>query len=454
MKKQEKIIIIGAGLSGTLLALRLAQRGYPISLHEKRADMRTEEMQAGRSINLALSNRGLMALDMVGLRATILKECIPMRGRMVHPLGGEMFLSRYSGREEDYINSVSRGGLNITLLNEAERLPNVKIHFNSNCTHVDLKTATAFFDNTITGEKNQEQGAVVIGADGAGSAVRRSMMAKTTDLLFSYSQAFLQTGYKELSIHPAADGGWKIEKNALHIYPRGRFMIIALPNLDGSFTLTMFQTFGGENGFRALDTREKVKAFFEKYFSDLLPYIPHYLDEFFENPTGALGTIKCSPWQAYEKVVLLGDAAHAVVPFYGQGMNASFEDVRIFDEILEKWDGDWSKILPEFESVRIENGNAIGDLAVENLYEMQDRVDDEDFKKKRKLEMQLEQKYTDYYSKYSLVTFRPELSYATAMRLGRAQDDLLLKICTSPDYEKISLEEVYQRLRSLRESMG
>ena len=450
MKKQEKITIIGAGLSGTLLALRLAQRGYQISLHEKRADMRTEEMMAGRSINLALSNRGLMALDIVGLRERVLKECIPMRGRMVHPLGGEKFLSRYSGREEDYINSVSRGGLNITLLNEADKLSNVKVYFNSNCTHVDLKSATAFFNNTITGEKKEEQATIVVGADGAGSAVRRSMMAKTTDLLFSYSQDFLQTGYKELSIHPAKDGGWKIEKNALHIFPRGRFMIIALPNLDGSFTLTMFQTFGGENGFRALDTREKVKAFFEKYFSDLLPYIPHYLDEFFENPTGALGTIKCSPWQAYEKVVVLGDAAHAVVPFYGQGMNASFEDVRVFDEILEKHDGDWSKILPEFEAARIENGNAIGDLAVENLYEMQDRVDDEDFKKKRKLEMQLEQKYADYYSKYSLVTFRPELSYVAAMKLGRAQDDLLLKICTSSEYEKISLEEVYQRLRSLR----
>ena len=450
MNKNEKVIIIGAGLCGTLLAVRLAQRGYQVSLHEKRPDMRREDVDAGRSINLALSSRGLKALERVGIKGAILEECIPMHGRMIHPLGGEEFLSRYSGREEDYINSVSRGGLNIALLDEAERLPNIKIHFESNCSKINLEEAIATFTNRETGESWEDKGSVLIGTDGAGSIVRRSMMANTTKLLFNYSQSFLRHGYKELSILPTEDGDWKIEKNALHIFPRGQFMIIALPNLDGSFTLTMFHPFGGEIGFNNLDTKEKVKAFFEKYFPDLLPYIPHYLEEFFENPVGTLGTIKCYPWQAFGKTLVMGDASHAIVPFYGQGMNASFEDVTVFDEILDQHEGDWEKVFYEFQEARVENANAIADLAIDNFIEMQDRVDDEDFMKKRKLEMQLEQQFPDYYSKYSLVTFKPDLSYSHAMKLGRAQDDLLLKICTNGDLEKLSLEEIHQQLKKLQ----
>jgi kynurenine 3-monooxygenase len=450
MEKNEKVIIIGAGLCGTLLAVRLAQRGYQVSLHEKRSDMRREDVDAGRSINLALSNRGLKALERVGIKDAILEECIPMKGRMIHPLGGEKFLSRYSGREEDYINSVSRGGLNIALLDEAEKLPNIQIHFESDCTHINLEEAIATFKNRNTGESREEKGAVVIGTDGAGSVVRRSMMSKTTQLLFNYSQDFLRHGYKELSIHPTEDGGWKIEKNALHIFPRGQFMIIALPNLDGSFTLTMFHPFEGEIGFNNLDTKEKVKAFFEEHFPELLPYIPHYLEEYFENPVGTLGTIKCYPWQAFGKALVMGDASHAIVPFYGQGMNASFEDVTVFDEILDQHEGDWEKVFYEFQEARVENTNAIADLAIDNFTEMQDRVDDEDFMKKRKLEMQLEQQFPDYYSKYSLVTFKPELPYAHAMKLGRAQDELLLKICTNDDLEKLSLEEIHQQLKDLQ----
>lgn len=452
MDNNEKVIIIGAGLCGTLLAVRLAQRGYQVSLHEKRSDMRREDVDAGRSINLALSNRGLNALERVGIKDAILEECIPMKGRMIHPLDGEKFLSRYSGREEDYINSVSRGGLNIALLDEAEKLPNIQMHFESNCIHVNLEEAVATFENKNTGEKWEDKGAVVIGTDGAGSVVRRNLMGKTTQLLFNYSQNFLRHGYKELSIHPAEDGGWKIEKNALHIFPRGQFMIIALPNLDGSFTLTMFHPFEGETGFNNLDTKEKVKAFFEEHFSELLPYIPHYLEEYFENPVGTLGTIKCYPWQAFGKTLVMGDASHAIVPFYGQGMNASFEDVTVFDEILDQYEGDWEKVFYEFQEARVEDTNAIADLAIDNFTEMQDRVDDEDFMKKRKLEMQLEQQFPDYYSKYSLVTFKPELSYSHAMKLGRAQDGLLLKICTNGDLESLSLDEIYQQLKDLQKN--
>ncbi len=450
MNKNEKVIIIGAGLCGTLLAVRLAQRGYQVSLHEKRSDMRKEDVDAGRSINLALSSRGLKALERVGIKEEILKECIPMHGRMIHPLGGEPFLSRYSGREEDFINSVSRGGLNMALMDEADKLPNIQMHFESNCTQINLEEASATFKNGATGESWEEKGTVVIGTDGAGSVVRRGMMGRTTQLLFNYSQNFLRHGYKELSIHPNEKGEWKIEKNALHIFPRGQFMIIALPNLDGSFTLTMFHPYEGEIGFNNLNTKEKVKAFFEEYFPELLPYIPHYLEEFFENPVGTLGTIKCYPWQAFGKALIMGDASHAIVPFYGQGMNASFEDVTVFDEILDQYEGDWGKVFHEFQEARVENANAIADLAIDNFTEMQDRVDDEDFMKKRKLEMQLEQTFPDYYSKYSLVTFKPDLPYSHAMKLGRAQDDLLLKICTNGDLEKLSLEEIHQKLKELQ----
>lgn len=446
---EKRIIIVGAGLCGTLLAIRMAQRGFKVSLHEKRWDMRKEEIDAGRSINLALSSRGLLALDRVGLKEDILKECIPMRGRLIHPLGGETFLSPYSGRKEDYINSVSRSGLNIALLNKAEGMENVALYFNSNCKGIDLATATARFKNEETGEEREEQGEIVIGTDGAGSIVRRSMMARTTDLLFNYSQNFLRHGYKELSIPPTAEGGWRIEKNALHIWPRGKFMVIALPNLDGSFTLTMFHPFTGEIGFDQLKTESAVRAFFEAQYPDLLLYTPNYVEEYFENPVGTLGTIKCYPWQAYGKTLIMGDASHAIVPFYGQGMNASFEDVRVFDEVLEQWGGDWEKVFSVFQDQRMPNANAIADLAIDNFHEMQDRVDDQDFIKKRKIEMQLEQQFPTYYSKYSLVTFRPELPYVEAMKLGRAQDDLLLKICTSPEFSDLSLEDIHHQLQRL-----
>ena len=445
--KQEKIIIVGAGLCGTLLAIRMAQRGFKVSLYERRPDMRGNEVDAGRSINLALSARGLMALDSVGLKETILKECIPMRGRMIHPVDAQPFLSPYSGRPEDYINSVSRPGLNMALLNEAEKRPEIDIHFDTKIVEVDLEAAkVAYFKD---GDKHFDEGSIVIGTDGAGSIVRRSMMSKTTELLFNYSQDFLRHGYKELSILPDANGAWKIHKEALHIWPRGSFMIIALPNLDGSFTLTMFHPFDGEVGFNNLTTKQKVQDFFEEYYPTLLPYIPHYQEEFFENPVGTLGTIKCYPWQAYGKTLIMGDASHAIVPFYGQGMNASLEDVRIFDEILEKEGPRWEKVFTSFQDARHANANAIADLAIDNFYEMRDHVDDVNFMRKRQIEMQLEQQYPDYYSKYSLVTFKPALPYANAMKLGRMQDKLLLELCSRADFDQIPLKEYHQKLMQL-----
>ena len=436
--KKDKILIVGAGLCGTLLALRMAQRGYTVELREKRSDIRAAEFVGGRSINLALSDRGLKALRSAGMEEQILKECIPMHGRMIHGVDGALRLSKYSGRENEYINSVSRGGLNVALLEKADEFDNLTVKFNSSCMHVDLENATAHFKNQ-DGTEETVVADVVIGTDGAGSAVRRSMMGRTTDLLFNYSQDFLRTGYKELEIPPATDGGFRIEKNALHIWPRGHFMMIALPNLDGSFTVTMFHPYEGEAGFNTLNTPEKVRAFFEKYYPDSLEHLPNLVETYFENPVGTLGTIKCYPWQAFGKVAIMGDAAHAVVPFYGQGMNASFEDVRVFDEILEQHEGDWTTILEKFQEARVENGNAIGDLAKQNEYEMREKVADPIFIKKRGLEMRLEQEYPQYYSKYSLVTFNDDMPYAEAMRLGLLQDEALLELCRN--VEEPTLEQ-------------
>ena len=407
--------------------------------------MRIGSGEAGRSINLALSDRGLRALAIAGLKEKVLENTIPMKGRLIHPLGGEQFLSPYSGRPSDYINSVSRSGLNILMLDQIDGYENIDVIFDAPVLDVDVKAAEVEY--VFKGEKKKDKGVVVIGTDGAGSVVRRNLMKHTTELLFNYSQDFLRHGYKELSIHPGSDGSWKLEKEALHIWPRGEFMIIALPNLDGSFTLTMFHPYETEIGFNHLDTEAKVTAFFEEYFPTLLPYIPHYLEEYFANPVGNLGTIKCFPWQAFGKTLVMGDASHAIVPFYGQGMNASLEDVRVFDELLDELGDNWKTLFEAFEEKRKENVDAIADLAIDNFREMRDHVDDVAFKRKRKIEMQLEQQFPDYYSKYALVTFRDDISYHEAMLRGRRQDETLLKLCKDKNFEDKPLGFFYEQVR-------
>jgi len=445
---KEKIIIVGAGLCGTLLSLRMAQRGYEVVVYEKRPDQRNEEFVGGRSINLALSNRGIQALEMVGIKEEVLNFCIPMLGRRIHPLQGEVWTSPYSGRDQDFINSVSREELNMSLLEAADRFDNLKVVFEVKVSEVDLEKASIKYIDK-NGEAHLDHGTVVIGTDGAGSVVRKSLMGRTTKLLFNYSQDFLRHGYKELSIEADAAGGFKIEKNALHIWPRGKFMIIALPNLDASFTVTMFHPYNGAFGFNELKDEKSLQHCFETHYPDLIELMPHYQKEYKENPVGTLGTIRCYPWQAYGKTLVMGDAAHAIVPFYGQGMNASFEDVFVFNEVLDDHEGDWDKIFYEFQERRKSNADAIADLAVDNFYEMRDHVDDEAFKEKRKLEMQLEQTFSDYYSKYGMVTFKEALSYSKAKELGRKQDELLLELCRSGQHKKMSLEEVNQAVNQL-----
>lgn len=443
MSSKDKILIIGAGLCGSLLALRLAQRGCQIELREERPDLRKTDISAGKSINLAFSDRGIKALKMAGVVDKVFPLCIPMTGRMIHNIEGETFLSPYSAREGEYINSVSRGQLNGLLLDEVEKFDNVNLIFNSQCTSVDLESNKATFFNKTSNKSEDINADVIFGADGAGSILRKEMFLQRS-ILFSYSQQFLEHGYKELSIPSTDSGEFRTYKNALHIWPRGEYMLIALPNLDGSFTVTLFLPHKNSTySFEELNSNEKIKNFFQEQFPDALKLMPNLIEEYHKNPVGNLGTIKCSPWSYKGKTLLIGDAAHAVVPFYGQGMNASFEDVYVLDQYIEKYEGDWNKIFVEYEKERKKDADAIGDLAVENFYEMRDHVANPTFKKKRQIEMELETNHP-YYSKYSMVTFKEDMPYSEAKKIGNAQDKALLSLISSDKLNGMSISEVYE----------
>ncbi|WP_299227148.1 NAD(P)/FAD-dependent oxidoreductase [uncultured Psychroserpens sp.] len=429
--KQQNILIIGAGLCGSLLALRLGQRGYNVSVYEMRPDLRKTDISAGRSINLAFSDRGNKAMKLVGIEDKVKALCIPMNGRMLHDKEGNSFLSNYSGRPHEHINSISRGGLNALLLDEAETHENVTIYFNKKCLSVDFENTTALFEDHESKNEFVEDADTIIATDGAGSALRRSYYLERK-FLFSFSQDYLTHGYKELTILPNEDGSYKTYKNALHIWPRGDFMVIALPNLDGSFTVTLFLSYDdGEYNFNNLTTPEIVTEFFQKEFPDALELMPNLVDDFFENPTAPLGTVKCTPWHYKGNTLLMGDSAHAIVPFYGQGMNASFEDVVVFDAILDQYEGDWNKVFEVYENTRKKDTDAIADLAIDNFHEMKDHVANPIFQDKRKIEMVLEKEFpNEYSSKYSLVTFNEHIGYREAMLRGRAQDKAILNMLT------------------------
>ena len=441
-----RVVVIGAGLAGSLLAIYLAKRGIGVDVFEARGDMRLEEVAAGRSINLALSDRGIAALREVGMDEYMLAEAIPMYGRMIHSVNGETKLLPYSGRQGEYINSVSRSGLNVALMNEAEKYDGVQFVFNERCVELDTKYGEVSFESgrTIRGD-------TAIATDGAGSAVRQSMEKQLDG--FESSSIFLEHGYKELHIPPGEDGSFRLEKNALHIWPRHKFMMIALPNFDGSFTCTLFLAHDpvpGEPSFAQLVDEESVLYFFRREFPDAVRLMPTLTQDFFLNPTGQLGTVKCWPWNVAGKSLLLGDSAHAVVPFYGQGMNCAFEDVRVLDSLIEKHGADWEAIYREYGELRKVNTDAIADMAEENFYEMRDRVADPVFQRKREFETKLEQNYPDYYSKYSMVTFREDLPYSVAMDKGNAQDRLLMEICSRTEsVSQLDPEKVMEEVRKL-----
>ena len=455
--KQQNVLIIGAGLCGALLALRLGQRGYNVTVYEMRPDLRKVDIAAGRSINLAFSDRGNKAMKLVGIEDKVKALCIPMNGRMLHDINGNTMMSNYSGRDHEYINSISRGGLNALLLDEAEKHKNVKIHFNKKCESVDFEKTTAFFKDTLSNKEFIEDADTIFATDGAGSAMRKSYFL-SRKFLFSFSQDYLTHGYKELSILPDENGGYKTYKNALHIWPRGDFMVIALPNLDGSFTVTLFLSYDeGTYNFNNLTTPEIVTEFFQKEFPDALELMPNLVDDFFENPTAPLGTVKCSPWHYKGNTLLMGDAAHAIVPFYGQGMNASFEDVVELDAILDTYEGNWETVFTEYQKTRKKDTDAIADLAIDNFHEMKDHVANPIFQEKRKIEMMLEKEFpNDYSSKYSLVTFNEQIGYREAMLKGRAQDKAILNMLADgsisvTDESKAILNKVIRATQAILE---
>ena len=445
-----KFILIGSGLAGGLLAAYLGRRGYEVELYERRADPREGNIVGGRSINLALSTRGIHALEQLGIADEVLKHAIPMPGRMIHPAGAgaKLHFSPYDRDPRNHINSIGRAALNTTVIEAALRYPNVRVFFNHRCTEVDLHSATArLIDSSQplnppslgfgaagpstrlrpapAGQASQRiaSGDSIIGVDGAFSAVRQSMQKQIPN--FQYDESYLAHGYKELTIPPAPDGSWRMEKNALHIWPRKSFMMIALPNPDGSFTCTLFWEFKGPRSFETTKTDDDIRRFFEEEFPDAVPLMPTLLEDFRENPTGSLVTIRCAPWSYKGKVALVGDAAHAVVPFYGQGMNAAFEDCVVLDECLARSPENRERAFADYFERRKENADALADLAVQNFIEMRDKTASKTFRAKKKLDHWLEAVLPGIYLPlYTMITFT-RIPYAQAARRARVQDAIV-----------------------------
>jgi len=428
-----KFVLIGSGLAGGLLAAYLGRRGYHVDLYERRADPREGNIVGGRSINLAISTRGIHALEQLGIADEALRHAIPMRGRMIHDKSGALHFSPYDVDPKNCINSIGRGALNAAVIETAQRYPNVRVYFNHKCTDVELDGAVAHLEKTdgaveaAVSAANQKiisaHGDAVIGVDGAFSAVRQSMQMQINR--FEYDESYLAHGYKELTIPPAPDGSWRMEKNALHIWPRKSFMMIALPNPDSSFTCTLFWEFEGPRSFATTKTDDGVRRFFDEEFPDAVPLMPTLLEDFRQNPTGSLVTIRCSPWYYKDKVALVGDAAHAVVPFYGQGMNAAFEDCVVLDECLEEFPEDRERAFGEYFSRRKVNADALADLAIGNFIEMRDKTASKTFRAKKKLDHFLEAALPGIYLPlYTMVTFT-RIPYATAAKRAQTQDAIV-----------------------------
>ncbi|MFN5170854.1 MAG: FAD-dependent oxidoreductase [Cyclobacteriaceae bacterium] len=442
MNKIKHIAIVGAGLVGSLLAIYLRKRGYQISVFERRPDMRSNQLDGGRSINLALSNRGIRALHEVGLEDLLRQNAIPMHGRMMHDIQGQLTFQPY-GTQGQYINSVSRSGLNKVLMTEAER-QGARLHFDHRCLHVDLvKTALTFQH-----EPSQTHAFdYIIGADGAFSAARGMMQFSDR---YDFSQDYIEHGYKELTLPAGPGQAFQMEKNALHIWPRERYMLIALPNPDATFTCTLFFPFEGKPSFSSLPTPEAVSEFFNKQFGDVAGKMEDLKVEFFANPTGSLVTMRCYPW-VRNRTLLIGDAAHAIVPFFGQGMNAGFEDCRVLNDLLTRYNDRWTDVLPAFQEQRKPDADAIAQLALDNFVEMRDLVADTDFLLRKKIEARLHQLYPNrWIPLYSMVTFHDNIRYSDAYATGQRQKKIMDQVMATPgiaqQWESLNFESIVSQL--------
>ena len=433
MKKS--VTIVGAGLVGSLLSIYLSKRGYKVNVFERRADMRLETMSAGRSINLALSDRGWRGLEGVGIADDIKKISIPMYGRFIHHKDGTNAYQPY-GKDNQAIYSVSRADINMKLMDLAEQQENVNIQFNKKCTLINRKDLAITFEDNLTKETSNTSADLLFGADGAFASSRLSIQLQSDR--FEYNQHYIDCGYKELIIPAGINGEFLLDKNALHIWPRGSFMMIALPNPDGNFTCTLFLPFEGEKSFSNLKTDKQVEEFFKSEFSDAFTLMPTLISDFKTNATASLVTVKCSPWVFDNKIGLIGDAAHAIVPFYGQGMNCGFEDCVVLNELIEKHNDDWDIIFPEYEQLRKPDGDAIADLAIANFVEMRDKTADPKFILQKKIEAKFSQHYPDkWIPLYSMVTYSPHIRYSTALKEGQKQQKIMDEIMALNNIESI-----------------
>ena len=428
----KRITLVGGGLAGSLAAVYLAKRGYEVNIYERRQDMRNIEIPAGRSINLALSTRGIDALKRVGLDQVVLDQAIPMAGRMMHDEKGNLAYQPY-GKDGQAINSVSRAHLNIQLLKLADEHENVNQFFNMRCQEVDIENSICKFLNEETGEMVEVDSDYILGSDGAYSPVRLKMMKNDR---FDYSQSYTKSGYKELNITPTSDGDFAMDPDSLHIWPLGNFMMIALPNPDKSFTCTLFMPYDGDVGFDQINSDQEILDFMNTYFADAVPLMPELLNDFKQNPVGSLVTVRCYPWHM-KKATLIGDACHAIVPFYGQGMNCAFEDCVELDNCLEEI-GDWDNAMNEYQKRRKPNADAIADLALQNFIEMRDLVGDKDFLHYKKIEHQLCELHPDLFkSQYEMVTFS-KVPYSEAMTKGAQNTQRVYDLIASNHEDKIT----------------
>lgn len=426
------ITIVGGGLVGSLLAVFMAKRGHTVHVFERRPDPRKTDVYAGRSINLVVSHRGWTALRAAGVEEAVQRIVVPVYARMTHDRDGKLTRLPYS-IDERAIHSVSRGELNKVLLTEAEKLPNVTLHFDHRCTGVDLDTATCSFHDEVEGDNIAVRADVVLGADGAPSAVRQEMMKGR----FNFSQSFIEHDYKEIAFPPNADGTPQMDPNCLHIWPRRQFMMMGLANTDGGFTGTLFMPHEGEYSFGTIKDEQDLMRFFEAHFKDAIPMLPDLAEQYFRNPQSNLAIIRCAPWTHKDKVALVGDSAHAIVPFYGEGMNSGYEDCKVLNDLLnEHGDDDWGTVLDAYGKARKPNGDAIADLSLRNFVEMRDLVADPRFILRKKIEGRLQQRHPDkWLPLYSQVKFS-DIPYVDAWNEGLRHDRIMEEVLAMPGIEE------------------
>ena len=443
MQTQKRIAVVGSGLVGSLLAIYLRKAGHIVHIYDRSPDIRQIQF-SGRSINLAMSNRGWKALDNVNVGDAVREIAIPMDKRAIH-LVDRLNFQNY-GQEGECIYSISRGSLNRKMIDLAEAA-GAEFFFEQKIWDVTLNEATLHIGETERGEWEEKKYDMVFGADGAFSRIRHRMQRQS---MFNYSQEFLNIGYKELNIPSNPDGSHKLDKNSFHIWPRGEYMLTALPNLEGSFTCTLFMPFEGKNSFESLKDRKDVEAFFEKNFPDSIDVIPKLAEDFFKNPTSTLVTMKCFPWTYKDKIALIGDACHAIVPFYGQGMNAGFEDISVLYEMIEKFGDDWETIFAEYQKSRKPNADAIAELSYRNFLEMSSKTADDKFLLQKKIEKWFSDKHPEkWIPLYSRVTFS-DRPYAEALAIGDYQNAIMEEVLKMENVEAIwDSEEVESKILDL-----